>query len=90
MQMPFIQVMVFYLKVQIAIFCLSSVPSPPSEPGTQGTPELCIASIAATLSPITRGPHPSADSYLNIPALISAAEVTHADAIHPGYGFLKC
>ncbi|CAC9639411.1 acetyl-CoA carboxylase biotin carboxylase subunit [bacterium endosymbiont of Bathymodiolus sp. 5 South] len=35
------------------------------------------------------GPHPSADSYLNIPALISAAEVTHADAIHPGYGFLS-
>ncbi|SMN12250.1 Biotin carboxylase of acetyl-CoA carboxylase [uncultured Candidatus Thioglobus sp.] len=35
------------------------------------------------------GPHPSKDSYLNIPALISAAEVTHADAIHPGYGFLS-
>jgi acetyl/propionyl-CoA carboxylase alpha subunit len=34
------------------------------------------------------GPHPSADSYLNIPALIAAAEITHADAIHPGYGFL--
>jgi acetyl-CoA carboxylase biotin carboxylase subunit len=35
------------------------------------------------------GPPPSAQSYLNIPALISAAEVTHADAIHPGYGFLS-
>jgi acetyl-CoA carboxylase biotin carboxylase subunit len=35
------------------------------------------------------GPHPSKDSYLNIPALIAAAEVTHADAIHPGYGFLS-
>ena len=35
------------------------------------------------------GPHPSIASYLNIPALISAAEVTHADAIHPGYGFLS-
>jgi acetyl-CoA carboxylase biotin carboxylase subunit len=35
------------------------------------------------------GPHPSAQSYLNIPALIAAAEVTHADAIHPGYGFLS-
>ncbi len=35
------------------------------------------------------GPHPSINSYLNIPALISAAEVTHADAIHPGYGFLS-
>ena len=35
------------------------------------------------------GPHPSTESYLNIPAIISAAEVTHADAIHPGYGFLS-
>jgi acetyl-CoA carboxylase biotin carboxylase subunit len=35
------------------------------------------------------GPHPSLNSYLNIPAIISAAEVTHADAIHPGYGFLS-
>lgn len=34
------------------------------------------------------GPASSALSYLNIPALISAAEVTDADAIHPGYGFL--
>lgn len=35
------------------------------------------------------GPPPSADSYLNIPAIISAAELTNADAIHPGYGFLS-
>ncbi len=35
------------------------------------------------------GPAPSAQSYLHIPALISAAEVTAADAIHPGYGFLS-
>ncbi len=34
------------------------------------------------------GPAPSADSYLNMPALISAAEVTDSVAIHPGYGFL--
>ncbi|MDF7676342.1 acetyl-CoA carboxylase biotin carboxylase subunit [Neisseriaceae bacterium ESL0693] len=34
------------------------------------------------------GPANSAQSYLNIPALIAAAEVTGADAIHPGYGFL--
>jgi len=34
------------------------------------------------------GPAPSADSYLNIPAIISAAEVTDSVAIHPGYGFL--
>ncbi|HPQ95637.1 MAG: acetyl-CoA carboxylase biotin carboxylase subunit [Thiothrix sp.] len=35
------------------------------------------------------GPARSTESYLNIPALISAAEVTGADAIHPGYGFLS-
>ena len=35
------------------------------------------------------GPPPAADSYLNMPALISAAEVTDAVAIHPGYGFLS-
>ena len=34
------------------------------------------------------GPAPAAESYLNIPRLISAAEITDADAIHPGYGFL--
>ena len=34
------------------------------------------------------GPPPSKESYLNIPRLIAAAEVTNADAIHPGYGFL--
>lgn len=35
------------------------------------------------------GPAPSAKSYLNIPAIISAAEITNVDAIHPGYGFLS-
>ena len=35
------------------------------------------------------GPPPSRDSYLNIPNIISAAEITNADAIHPGYGFLS-
>lgn len=35
------------------------------------------------------GPGPSAKSYLNIPSLMAAAEVTGADAIHPGYGFLS-
>jgi acetyl-CoA carboxylase, biotin carboxylase subunit len=34
------------------------------------------------------GPASSSESYLNIPAVISAAEITNADAIHPGYGFL--
>ncbi|HEV8611282.1 MAG TPA: acetyl-CoA carboxylase biotin carboxylase subunit [Thermoanaerobaculia bacterium] len=35
------------------------------------------------------GPYPSAASYLNISAIVSAAEITEADAIHPGYGFLS-
>jgi acetyl-CoA carboxylase biotin carboxylase subunit len=35
------------------------------------------------------GPAPSAQSYLNVPAIIAAAEVTDAEAIHPGYGFLS-
>ncbi len=35
------------------------------------------------------GPPPSSQSYLNTPAIISAAEVTDAEAIHPGYGFLS-
>ncbi len=35
------------------------------------------------------GPSPSKDSYLNIPAIIAAAEVTGSEAIHPGYGFLS-
>ncbi len=35
------------------------------------------------------GPAPSSESYLNIPAIIAAAEVTDAQAIHPGYGFLS-
>ena len=35
------------------------------------------------------GPPPSAHSYLHIPAIIAAAEITDVDAIHPGYGFLS-
>ena len=35
------------------------------------------------------GPPPAGESYLNIPNIISAAEISHADAIHPGYGFLS-
>src|SRR3954469_19618302 len=35
------------------------------------------------------GPPPAGQSYLNIPAIISACEITGADAIHPGYGFLS-
>ena len=35
------------------------------------------------------GPPPSSESYLNMPSIIAAAEVTDAVAIHPGYGFLS-
>src|SRR5664279_2974572 len=35
------------------------------------------------------GPAKSANSYLHIPSVISAAEITNADAVHPGYGFLS-
>ncbi len=35
------------------------------------------------------GPPPGKDSYLKIPSIISAAQITGADAIHPGYGFLS-
>lgn len=35
------------------------------------------------------GPNSATDSYLNIPAIISACEITNADAVHPGYGFLS-
>ena len=35
------------------------------------------------------GPPPSAQSYLDVPAIISVAELTNADGIHPGYGFLS-
>ena len=35
------------------------------------------------------GPPPAKDSYLNLPALLSACEITGADAVHPGYGFLS-
>ena len=35
------------------------------------------------------GPPAASESYLNLPNIISAAEIVHADAIHPGYGFLS-
>src|SRR5699024_6788512 len=35
------------------------------------------------------GPPPSKDSYLKIPSIMAAAEITNAEAIHPGYGFLS-
>ena len=49
----------------------------------RGAPYLEFADDAVCI-----GPPPPADSYLNIPRIISAAEVANVDAIHPGYGFL--
>ena len=57
---------------------------------------VCVYSEADREAPYLRladraiciGPAPAKDSYLNIPRLISAAEVADVDAIHPGYGFL--
>jgi acetyl-CoA carboxylase biotin carboxylase subunit len=50
----------------------------------RGAPYLALADQTVCI-----GPGPAAESYLNIPRIISAAEVTGAQAIHPGYGFLS-
>jgi len=61
-----------------------------------GVPTVAVHSTADTDSlhvtyadeEVCIGPPPSVDSYLNVQSLISAAEITGADAVHPGYGFL--
>jgi acetyl-CoA carboxylase biotin carboxylase subunit len=50
----------------------------------RGAPYLSLADEAICI-----GPAPGADSYLNIPRIISAAEIANVQAIHPGYGFLS-
>src|SRR5262249_31986713 len=50
----------------------------------RGAPYLELADEAICI-----GPPPSTESYLNIPRLISAAEIANVEAIHPGYGFLS-
>src|SRR5207247_11338282 len=50
----------------------------------RGAPYLALADEAICI-----GPALAADSYLNIPRLISAAEIANVQAIHPGYGFLS-
>jgi len=62
-----------------------------------GVETVCVYSEADADAPYLRladraiciGPGPSKDSYLNIPRIIAAAEITDVDAIHPGYGFLS-
>ncbi|RIY34169.1 acetyl-CoA carboxylase biotin carboxylase subunit [Psittacicella hinzii] len=53
------------------------------------TVDSSLMHVALADESICIGPAPSAKSYLNIPALISTAEATGCDAIHPGYGFLS-
>src|SRR6476661_5679157 len=50
----------------------------------RGAPYLQLADEAICI-----GPAPAAESYLNIPRIIAAAEVANVQAIHPGYGFLS-
>jgi acetyl-CoA carboxylase, biotin carboxylase subunit len=52
------------------------------------TADLDLMHVKLADEAVCIGPANSTESYLNIPAVISAAEITHADAIHPGYGFL--
>ena len=62
-----------------------------------GIPSVAIYSSADATSPHVRfadesvciGPPSSADSYLNVPAILSAVAITGADAVHPGVGFLS-
>ena len=62
-----------------------------------GIESVCVFSEADAAAPYLRladraiciGPGPAPQSYLNIPRLISAAEIANCDAIHPGYGFLS-
>ncbi|MAD78066.1 MAG: acetyl-CoA carboxylase biotin carboxylase subunit [Planctomycetaceae bacterium] len=62
-----------------------------------GVSPVCVHSLADADGPwlewadesVCIGPGPSAESYLRMDRIISAAECTHADAIHPGYGFLS-
>src|SRR5256885_6187777 len=62
-----------------------------------GVEAVCVYSEADKDAPYLRladraiciGPGPSKESYLNIPRIISAAEIADVDAIHPGYGFLS-
>ena len=49
----------------------------------------CLKHVRFADESVCIGPAPSAESYLNVPAIISAAEVTDSVAIHPGYGFLS-
>ena len=45
--------------------------------------------VSAADQSVCIGPPSSAESYLNIPSILSACEITNSDAVHPGYGFLS-
>lgn len=53
------------------------------------TADRCLKHVRLADESVCIGPPPSTESYLNVPAIISAAEVTDAMGIHPGYGFLS-
>lgn len=53
------------------------------------TADRSLKHVAMADESVCIGPAPSSESYLNMPAIIAAAEVTDAQAIHPGYGFLS-
>ena len=61
--------------------------SPPSRCTPPPTPTPCTCASPTRASASARPP--ARESYLNIPALIAACEITGADAVHPGYGFLS-
>ena len=52
-------------------------------------PDASLKHVKLADESVCIGPASPTDSYLNIPAIISAAEITHTDGIHPGYGFLS-
>src|SRR5512146_1268610 len=54
----------------------------------QSTADYSLKHVLLADESVCIGPPPSGESYLNMPAIVSAAEVTDAVAIHPGYGFL--
>ncbi len=77
-------------EIALRIICACKE-SPASRPSPFITPEADRHSLAVRFADqaICIGPAKSARSYLDIPSIISAAEITNVDAIHPGYGFLS-
>ena len=73
--------------ISVAMAVYSSEPG--SSPSASGIMPRIIAELVMKIGRMRVGPARSSESYLNIPQVISAAEITNVDAIHPGYGFLS-